>query len=150
LHERVFAWMTLADERNLVATWVAGITKQYPAVVANSDVRPDGAARRDPRRAGRKRRGQVHADEDHLRLGQARRRAACTSTASRCIRNPQEARALGISMVFQHFQPVRHPHRGRERVAGLDKPHAGRGHRAHHRQGGEYGLDIDPLRPVHT
>jgi guanine deaminase len=24
LHERVFAWMTLADERNLVATWVAG------------------------------------------------------------------------------------------------------------------------------
>jgi ABC-type uncharacterized transport system ATPase subunit len=34
------------------------------------------------------------------------------------IRNPQEARALGISMVFQHFQPVRHPDRGRERVAG--------------------------------
>jgi ABC-type uncharacterized transport system ATPase subunit len=28
----------------------------------------------------------------------------CCSTASRCpIRNPQEARALGISMVFQHF-----------------------------------------------
>jgi guanine deaminase len=24
LHERVFAWMTLADERNLMATWVAG------------------------------------------------------------------------------------------------------------------------------
>jgi guanine deaminase len=24
LHERVFAWMTLADERNLEATWVAG------------------------------------------------------------------------------------------------------------------------------
>jgi len=24
LHERVFAWMTLADERNLVGTWVAG------------------------------------------------------------------------------------------------------------------------------
>ncbi len=24
LHERVFAWMTLGDERNLVATWVAG------------------------------------------------------------------------------------------------------------------------------
>jgi guanine deaminase len=24
LHERVFAWMTLADERHLVATWVAG------------------------------------------------------------------------------------------------------------------------------
>ena len=24
LHERVFAWMTLADERNLVRTFVAG------------------------------------------------------------------------------------------------------------------------------
>jgi guanine deaminase len=24
LHERVFAWMTLADERNLEATFVAG------------------------------------------------------------------------------------------------------------------------------
>ncbi|MFM2348635.1 MAG: guanine deaminase [Pseudomonadota bacterium] len=24
LHERVFAWMTLGDERNLVATWIAG------------------------------------------------------------------------------------------------------------------------------
>ena len=24
LHARVFAWMTLGDERNLVATWVAG------------------------------------------------------------------------------------------------------------------------------
>jgi guanine deaminase len=28
LHERVFAWMTLGDERNLVATWVAG-QQQY-------------------------------------------------------------------------------------------------------------------------
>jgi guanine deaminase len=24
LHERAFAWMTLADERNLLRTWVAG------------------------------------------------------------------------------------------------------------------------------
>jgi guanine deaminase len=24
LHERVFAWLTLGDERNLVQTWVAG------------------------------------------------------------------------------------------------------------------------------
>jgi guanine deaminase len=28
LHERVFAWMTLGDERNLVASWVAGV-KRY-------------------------------------------------------------------------------------------------------------------------
>jgi simple sugar transport system ATP-binding protein len=31
-------------------------------------------------------------------------------------RSPHEARALGISMVFQHFQPVRHADRGRERA----------------------------------
>ena len=28
LHERVFAWMTLADERNLLAAYVAGV-EQY-------------------------------------------------------------------------------------------------------------------------
>ena len=27
LHERVFAWMTLADERNLVAAFVAGASR---------------------------------------------------------------------------------------------------------------------------
>jgi hypothetical protein len=27
LHEKVFAWMTLADERHLQATWVAGIKR---------------------------------------------------------------------------------------------------------------------------
>ena len=30
LHERVFAWMTLADERNLVSTWVAGNWSTWP------------------------------------------------------------------------------------------------------------------------
>jgi len=27
LHERVFAWMTMADDRNLVQTWVAGMVR---------------------------------------------------------------------------------------------------------------------------
>jgi hypothetical protein len=64
----------------------------------------DGAARRDPCGARRERRRQVHADEDHLRLGQAGCRQRGPSTASPVhIRNPQEARAMGISMVFQHF-----------------------------------------------
>jgi guanine deaminase len=29
LHERVFAWMTLADDRNLVAAWVAGVRRAH-------------------------------------------------------------------------------------------------------------------------
>jgi len=33
LHERLFAWMTLADERNLVKTFVAG-RAQYDRVGA--------------------------------------------------------------------------------------------------------------------
>jgi guanine deaminase len=27
LHERVFAWMTLSDERNLVCAYVAGVNR---------------------------------------------------------------------------------------------------------------------------
>jgi guanine deaminase len=95
LHERVFAWMTLADERNLVATWVAGTrTTSHPdgdrrmtapprlelkhqqAVPRREGQRrrqPAREARRDPRRARRKRRRQEHADEDRLRRRAARR-----------------------------------------------------------------------------
>ena len=36
-HERVFAWMTLGDERNLVSTWVAG----RPVYRRGATVRPD-------------------------------------------------------------------------------------------------------------
>ena len=32
LHERVFAWMTLADDRNLVQAWVAGALRHGPGV----------------------------------------------------------------------------------------------------------------------
>ena len=32
LHEKVFAWMTLGDERNLVAAWVAGVRRYERAV----------------------------------------------------------------------------------------------------------------------
>ena len=34
LHEGVFAWMTLADDRNLVATYVAGRELRSRAAVA--------------------------------------------------------------------------------------------------------------------
>ena len=68
------------------------------------------------------------------------------------IRNPQEARALGISMVFQHFSLFDTLTVAENVWLGLDKSltlaEVTRAHRAKVAQ--DYGLDVDPLRPVHT
>jgi guanine deaminase len=37
LHERLFAWMTLADDRHLVATWVAGRPRHTRTQTHNGD-----------------------------------------------------------------------------------------------------------------
>jgi simple sugar transport system ATP-binding protein len=67
------------------------------------------------------------------------------------IRNPQEARALGISMVFQHFSLF-------DTLTVAENVWLGLGKSLSLRQvtqsisakAAEYGLDIDPARPVHT
>ncbi|WP_332814250.1 ABC transporter ATP-binding protein [Ramlibacter sp.] len=127
------------------------ITKRYPAVVANDgislSVRP----------------GQAHAV-----LGE---NGAGKSTLMKIIygsvkpdagqivwngrpvqvRNPQEARALGISMVFQHFSLFDTLTVAENVWLGL-----GRGlklaevARRIEAKAAEYGLPIDPSRPVHT
>ncbi len=67
------------------------------------------------------------------------------------IRNPQEARALGIAMVFQHFSLF-----GTITVAenvwlGLDRSLSlAEVAQSISAKASEYGLDIDPTRPVHT
>lgn len=67
------------------------------------------------------------------------------------IRNPQEARALGISMVFQHFSLFDTLTAAENVWLGLDRslslPDVTSRIRTVSR---EYGLDVDPLRPVHT
>ena len=110
------------------------------------------AARPDPCGAGRKRRWQVHLDEDHLRLHQARcRPGAVQRQAGANIRNPKEARALGISMVFQHFNlfdtitVAENVWLGLDKAQSLEQVTASITAKA-----AEYGLDIDPSRPVHT
>ena len=130
---------------------LAGITKRYPAVVANSDVSLT-----------------VMPGETHAVLGE---NGAGKSTLMKIIygsvkpdagsvmfngapvhiRNPQEARAMGISMVFQHFSlfdtitVAENVWLGLAKTLTLDEVTHSITAKAQ-----EYGLDIDPARPVHT
>ncbi|HEX6363736.1 MAG TPA: ABC transporter ATP-binding protein [Albitalea sp.] len=67
------------------------------------------------------------------------------------IRSPHEARRLGISMVFQHFSlfdtltAAENVWLGLEKSASLAEVTRRIAQVAH-----TYGLDVDPLRPVHT
>ena len=67
------------------------------------------------------------------------------------VHNPQEARALGISMVFQHFSLFETLSVAENVWLGLDK-HLTLAEVTQSivAKAGEYGLDIDPARPVHT
>ena len=130
---------------------LAHITKRYPAVVANSDVSLT-----------------VQPGETHAVLGE---NGAGKSTLMKIIygsvkpdegtvlfngqpvqvRNPQEARALGISMVFQHFSLFDTLTVAENVWLGLDKQLTLAEVTGQIRaKAEEYGLDIDPLRPVHT
>ncbi|MEG2999369.1 MAG: ABC transporter ATP-binding protein [Comamonas sp.] len=130
---------------------LVGITKRYPAVVANSGVSLT-----------------VQPGEVHAVLGE---NGAGKSTLMKIIygavkpdegavhfdgkpvsiRNPQEARQLGIAMVFQHFSLFDTLTVAENVWLGLDKgmPLADVTRRITE-VGSEYGMDIDPLRPVHT
>ena len=130
---------------------LTGITKRYPAVVAN-----DGVSLT------------VQPGEIHAVLGE---NGAGKSTLMKIIygatkpdegamwfdgqpvqvRNPQEARALGIAMVFQHFSLFDTLTVAENVWLGLDRrqPLAEVARRITEKAS-EYGLDIDPDRPVHT
>ncbi len=130
---------------------LSGITKRYPAVVANNAISM-----------------QVQPGEIHAVLGE---NGAGKSTLMKIIygavkpdagsvrfngqpvqvRNPQEARQLGIAMVFQHFSLFDTLSVAENVWLGLDKSLglAAVTERIT-AKAAEYGLDIDPLRPVHT
>jgi general nucleoside transport system ATP-binding protein len=130
---------------------LTGITKRYPSVVANSgvslQVRPgeihailgeNGAGKSTLMKVIY---GTIKPDEGSVRFnGQAVH-----------VRNPQEARALGISMVFQHFSLFDTLSVAENVWLGLDKTlklSAVKDRITAKAQ--EYGLEIDPQRPVHT
>ncbi|HQX61183.1 MAG TPA: ATP-binding cassette domain-containing protein, partial [Burkholderiaceae bacterium] len=130
---------------------LTGITKRYPAVVANNDVSLT-----------------VMPGETHAVLGE---NGAGKSTLMKIIygsvkpdtgsvrfdgravhiRNPQEARQIGISMVFQHFSLFDTITVAENVWLGLDKSLSLQSvTRSIIAKATEYGLDIDPARPVHT
>ena len=67
------------------------------------------------------------------------------------IKNPQQARALGISMVFQHFSLFDTLTAAENVWLGLDKSEKLPEITQRITQvSKEYGLDVEPLRPVHS
>lgn len=130
---------------------LTGITKRYPAVVANSGVSLT-----------------VQPGEVHAVLGE---NGAGKSTLMKIIygsvkpdegllqvdgkvvqiRNPQEARQLGIAMVFQHFSLFDTLTVAENVWLGLDKQIAlAEVVRRIEETASLYGMGIDPQRPVHT
>ena len=128
-----------------------GITKQYPAVLANDrislEVMPgqihailgeNGAGKSTLMKIIY---GAVQPDQGDIRFkGQAVH-----------IRNPQQARQLGISMVFQHFSLFDTLTVAQNVWLGLDKSLSlAEVTRRIEEKAATYGLDLEPERPVHT
>lgn len=129
---------------------LSGITKAYPGVIANSDVSLS-----------------VMPGEIHAVLGE---NGAGKSTLMKIIygavkpdagvvkingqemkiRNPKEARANGISMVFQHFNLFDTLTVAENVWLGLARTSLEHVTASILAKASEYGLDIDPARPVHT
>jgi simple sugar transport system ATP-binding protein len=130
---------------------LTGITKRYPGVVANDgvslSVRPgeihavlgeNGAGKSTLMKIIY---GAVKPDAGELRFdGQPVH-----------IRSPQEARALGIAMVFQHFSLFETLSVAENVWLGLDRSLSlAEVTQRIAQTAATYGLDIDPARPVHT
>ena len=128
-----------------------GITKRYPAVVANNGVsltvRP----------------GEIHAILGENGAGKSTlmkiiygavkpdEGSIAVDGKSVEIRNPQEARQLGIAMVFQHFSLFDTLSVAENVWLGLDKSLSlAEVTERVQSTAREYGLDVDALRPVHT
>ena len=130
---------------------LTGISKQYPAVRANDDIHLKVAP------------GQIHAVLGENGAGKSTLMkiiyGAVQPDEGEMIWNgkqvevasPAQARALGISMVYQHFSLFDTLTAAENVWLGLDKslPLAEVTERIRQVAAG-YGLDVDPLRPVHT
>ena len=128
-----------------------GITKRYPGVAANSDI------------ALSVRPGEIHAVLGEngagkstlmkIIYGAVKPDAGSVAMDGKqvAVRNPQEARTLGISMVFQHFSLFDTLTVAENVWLGLDKHQSLADVSRRIAQTTQaYGLQLDPARPVHT
>ena len=130
---------------------LSGITKRYPGVVANDGVSltvlpgqihavlgENGAGKSTLMKIIY---GATQPDAGHMLFnGQAVH-----------IRNPQEARALGVAMVFQHFSLFDTLTVAENVWLGLDRHLTlAQVSQSIQDKAQQYGLDLDPARPVHT
>ena len=130
---------------------LSGITKAYPGVVANSDIALSVLP------------GQIHAVLGEngagkstlmkIIYGSVKPDAGSIAMDGKPVevRSPQEARALGISMVFQHFSLFDTLTVAENVWLGLDK-HLSLAEVSQRisETTRAYGLQLDPTRPVHT
>lgn len=130
---------------------LAGICKQYPAVKANDGVDLKVAP------------GEIHAVLGENGAGKSTLMkiiygaVACDAGTVRWngtevrIKSPAEARALGISMVYQHFSLFDTLTAAENVWLGLDRARDLAAVAAEIRAVSQsYGIDVDPQRPVHT
>jgi general nucleoside transport system ATP-binding protein len=141
----------LKKETAVLRLELVDISKQYPAVRANDAVNlrvapgeihavlgENGAGKSTMMKMIY---GAVRPDEGEIRWNGERVE----------IRNPQEARALGISMVFQHFSLFDTLTAAQNVWLGLDKSLTLEQVTQRITEVAQvYGLAVDPLRPVHT
>jgi general nucleoside transport system ATP-binding protein len=130
---------------------LSGITKRYPSVVANDDVAltvmpgeihavlgENGAGKSTLMKVIY---GAVRPDAGELRWNGVPRR----------VGSPREARTLGIAMVFQHFSLFESLTVAENIALGLERTNATTELSERIRaKAAEYGLDVNPERPVHT
>jgi general nucleoside transport system ATP-binding protein len=130
---------------------VKNVTKRYPSVVANSDVSLSVAP------------GEIHAVLGENGAGKSTLMKIIYGAVKpdmgevlldgkqSLIRNPKEARALGISMVFQHFSLFETVTVAENIWLGLDASLTLDAVREQTvRKAKIYGLDVEPDRPVHS